>query len=57
VAAPGAAIWQPPMEPVGAELELVALPLMGVPPAVAATGAVPVPDRVVAPPEFEPRLV
>ena len=56
MAAPGAAIWQPPLEPVGAELELAALPLMGVPPAVAATGAVPVPDSV-APPEFEPRLV
>jgi hypothetical protein len=53
VAAPGAAIWQPPLEPVGAEVELLALPLAGVPPAVAATGAAPLP-RVL--PEFEPRL-
>jgi len=56
VAAPGAAIWQPPLEPVGAEVEPVALPLAGVPPAVAATGAAPLPVPSALPLEFEPRL-
>jgi hypothetical protein len=54
VAAPGAPIWQPPLEPDVAELESVALPGAGVTPAFV-TGAVPLPNRVL--PEFDPRLV
>lgn len=55
MAAPGAAIWQPPLEPVDTEVERVPAPLAGVPPAVAATGTVPLPNSV-WPPKFEPRF-